>query len=64
MFVTFDLAPAAQGTLVRMTETGFREMGWEIAVLEEQYNEHVEGLEPLHAHAWRDVRRRRLVPTP
>ena len=26
-----------------MTETGFREMGWEIAVLEQQYNEHVTG---------------------
>jgi hypothetical protein len=26
-----------------MTETGFREMGWEVAVLEEQYREHVDG---------------------
>jgi hypothetical protein len=26
-----------------MTETGFREMGWEVAVLEEQYQEHVAG---------------------
>jgi hypothetical protein len=26
-----------------MTETGFREMGWEAAVLEQQYHEHVTG---------------------
>lgn len=40
LLVTFDLLPTEQGTRVRMTETGFREMGWEIAVLEEQYREH------------------------
>ena len=26
-----------------MVETGFREMGWEAAVLEEQYCDHVNG---------------------
>jgi len=26
-----------------MTETGFREKGWEIAVLEREYQRHVEG---------------------
>ena len=26
-----------------MTERGFREMGWEVAVLEEQYREHIKG---------------------
>jgi uncharacterized protein YndB with AHSA1/START domain len=41
--VTFDLEPSATGTTVRMTETGFRERGWEIAKLEETYNDHVEG---------------------
>lgn len=40
LLVTFDLIPAGGGTRVRMTETGFREMGWEIAVLEEQYRDH------------------------
>jgi uncharacterized protein YndB with AHSA1/START domain len=40
LLVTFDLAPTGAGTRIRMTETGFREMGWEIAVLEEQYREH------------------------
>jgi uncharacterized protein YndB with AHSA1/START domain len=43
LLVTFDLTPSRGGTLLRMTETGFREMGWEIALLEEQYREHGEG---------------------
>jgi uncharacterized protein YndB with AHSA1/START domain len=43
LLVTFELASSGVGTVIRMTETGFREMGWEAAVLEEQYNEHVMG---------------------
>ena len=43
LLVTFDLAPSGAGTLLKMTETGFREMGWEIAVLEQQYAEHLTG---------------------
>jgi uncharacterized protein YndB with AHSA1/START domain len=43
LLVTFTLAPKDGGTLLRMVETGFREMGWEAAVLEAQYNEHVGG---------------------
>ena len=43
LLVTFDLEPSGQGTRVRMTETGFRERGWEAAVLEAQYNDHVTG---------------------
>jgi uncharacterized protein YndB with AHSA1/START domain len=43
LLVTFELAPAGSGTSLRMTETGFRERGWEAAVLEEQYREHVTG---------------------
>ena len=43
LLVTFDLTPSDSGTLLRMTETGFREMGWEAAVLEEAYREHVTG---------------------
>ena len=43
LLVTFELTPSGSGTLLRMTETGFREMGWEAAVLEAAYNEHVEG---------------------
>src|SRR6478609_4789085 len=40
LLVTFDLEPSGTGTLLRLTETGFREKGWEVAVLEEQYQEH------------------------
>ena len=43
LLVTFELRPSGDGTLLRMTETGFREMGWEAAVLEAQYNDHVSG---------------------
>jgi len=43
LLVTFELAPTAAGTRLRMTETGFREHGWEVAVLEEHYREHVAG---------------------
>lgn len=43
LLVTFELVPSGTGTLLRFTETGFREKGWEAAVLEEQYREHVNG---------------------
>jgi len=43
LLVTFDLEPSGSGTLLRLTETGFREKGWEIAVLEREYHEHTVG---------------------
>jgi uncharacterized protein YndB with AHSA1/START domain len=43
LLVTFELAPSGAGTVVRLTETGFREKGWEAAVLEQAYNKHVVG---------------------
>lgn len=43
LLVTFELIPSGAGTLLRFTETGFREKGWEAAVLEEQYRRHVTG---------------------
>jgi uncharacterized protein YndB with AHSA1/START domain len=43
LLVTFELTEKDGGTLLRMTETGFREMGWEVAVLEQEYREHVDG---------------------
>ena len=43
LLVTFELTPSGRGTLLTMTETGFREMGWEVAVLEEQYRDHENG---------------------
>ena len=41
--VCFELVPSGAGTTVRLTETGFREQGWEIAVLEETYRDHASG---------------------
>ena len=41
--VTFELVPSGDGTLLRFKETGFRERGWEAAVLEEAYLDHVRG---------------------
>jgi uncharacterized protein YndB with AHSA1/START domain len=43
LLVTFELVPAGTGTLLRFTETGFRERGWEAATLEEAYRDHVHG---------------------
>jgi uncharacterized protein YndB with AHSA1/START domain len=43
LLVTFELFASGAGTLLRFTEKGFREKGWQAAVLEEQYREHVTG---------------------
>lgn len=43
LLVTFELEASGTGTRLRLTETGFREMGWEVAVLEEAYREHSTG---------------------
>lgn len=43
LLVTFDLTPSDGGTLLKMTERGFREMGWDVAVLEHQFHQHVTG---------------------
>lgn len=43
LLVTFELTPSGTGTTLRLTETGFREMGWEAAKLEEMYRDHVSG---------------------
>ena len=62
LLVTFDLVRSGDGTLLRFSETGFRERGWEGAVLEEQYAD--------HASAWDHFLPRlvgyvdRLVSTP
>lgn len=62
LLVTFDLVPNYGGTLLRMTETGFREMGWEVAVLEEQYQDHVSGWDHYMPRLGEYVAR--LVATP
>ncbi len=55
LLVTFDLEAVDGGTLLRFSETGFREKGWEAAVLEEAYADHARGwdhfLPRLVAHA-------------
>ena len=43
LLVTFDLEPAGEGTRVRMTETGFRERGWNAAELAQAHEEHRAG---------------------
>ncbi|AEV83685.1 activator of HSP90 ATPase [Actinoplanes sp. SE50] len=43
LLVTFELTPSGGGTLLRMTETGFRERGWSQAIAEQEYREHVHG---------------------
>jgi uncharacterized protein YndB with AHSA1/START domain len=43
LLVTFDLVAQGEGTLVRFRETGFRERGWEAAVLEATYRDHTHG---------------------
>ncbi|MEU8239968.1 SRPBCC domain-containing protein [Actinoplanes missouriensis] len=43
LLVTFELSPSGAGTLLRMTETGFRERGWEAATVEQCYRDHVTG---------------------
>ena len=41
--VTLELVPSGKGTTLRLTETGFREQGWEVAKLEAEYQDHVQG---------------------
>lgn len=43
LLVTFDLVASGDGTLLRFSETGYRERGWEAAVLEEIYLDHARG---------------------
>ena len=43
LLVTFELVPMGDGTTVRFSETGYRERGWEAAVLEAHYNDHRQG---------------------
>lgn len=62
LLITFELTPSGPGTKVRLIETGFREMGWEVAKLEEQYNDHVSGWDTFIPRLGEYVTR--LVSTP
>jgi uncharacterized protein YndB with AHSA1/START domain len=50
LLVTFVLTPSGAGTSVHLTESGFREMGWEAAILEQHHNEHIVGWDTHLAH--------------
>ena len=43
LLVTFELEPSGEGTTLRFRETGYRERGWDAALLEAYYNDHREG---------------------
>ena len=43
LLITFELTPSGAGTKIRLTETGFREMGWEAAKVAEHYLDHSVG---------------------
>ena len=43
LLATFDLEPRGSGTLLKVSETGFREKGWDAAVLEQAYRDHCNG---------------------
>jgi uncharacterized protein YndB with AHSA1/START domain len=43
LLVTIELEPSGDGTLLRLTESGWREKGWEAAVLEEAFHDHERG---------------------
>ncbi|HEX4087900.1 MAG TPA: SRPBCC domain-containing protein [Trebonia sp.] len=60
--VRIELVASGAGTTLRFTETGFREQGWEAAVLEEAYLDHVEGWDRFLPRLGEYVAR--LVSTP
>jgi uncharacterized protein YndB with AHSA1/START domain len=43
MLVVFEIEPAGSGTLLRMTESGFRERGWDEAKVAAEYTAHTTG---------------------
>lgn len=43
LLVTFELEPVGTGTNLKMTESGFREMGWDTQQVEAEYRDHESG---------------------
>lgn len=43
MLVVLEIQPAGSGSLLRMTESGFRERGWDEAEVAAEYTAHVTG---------------------
>ena len=50
LLVIFELTPSGSGTSIHLTESGFREIGWEAAVLEHHYNDHIVGWDTHLGH--------------
>jgi uncharacterized protein YndB with AHSA1/START domain len=47
LLVTFTLVPSGGGTLLKLVESGFREMGWDEATLDAHYSHHVSGWDQI-----------------
>jgi uncharacterized protein YndB with AHSA1/START domain len=47
LLVTFTLVPTDGGTLLKLVETGFHEMGWDDATIEATYTDHVAGWDQI-----------------
>ena len=43
LLVTFEVTPSGTGSVLHLTESGFREKGWEVAAMEREYQDHVQG---------------------
>lgn len=43
LLTTFELTPTGNGTTLKVRESGYRERGWEAAVLEAHYKNHQSG---------------------
>lgn len=43
LLITIELEPSGDGTILHLTESGWREKGWEAAVLEETFHDHERG---------------------
>ncbi len=43
LLVVFELEPAGDGTLLRMTESGFRERGWDESKVAAEHDDHSSG---------------------
>jgi uncharacterized protein YndB with AHSA1/START domain len=43
LLATFELEASGDGTILRLTESGWRDKGWEPAVLEEAFHDHERG---------------------
>jgi uncharacterized protein YndB with AHSA1/START domain len=47
LHVTFELVPRGSGTLLKLSETGFRERGWDDAKVAATYADHANGWDQL-----------------